>query len=287
MVPFNFAYGPPVVNTLSPSQSNALVGNSVSILGRNFGPWASPATVRIGGLPCKGAIWQDDGKLTCTTRPDTVGAKNISVLVANRAQPVFYYELDGGPPAYPAERLELRCPSNSMGLNGEFCTKCQGYDPANPTMVGVQGALCPGGELDTDLVTARPGWWRYNSTSASQCQPNQVGRALHPTTNPSVTDPGCPVFVQCVPSSACLENNVCAGEGSGCASSASASNLSSVLGGSIGGTLAVLSLAAAAAAVIYRLRRDAKRKLLVQLPAGASTTVAVQSPLAIAKRRSK
>ena len=227
--PFLFAYDPPVLEVVAPSRIDASAGQGIDLQGHNFGPSYYPATVLIGGLPCVSsdaqfavdhpadfgvsARWLGDGLIHCTTQADTVGQKNVSLLAANRTVPLFRYEVEAG-----INLVELRCPKGAMGLRGELCATCG----AGAGMVN--GALCPGAEMDTDLATALPGWWRFNSSTALQCASAlQAGRISSP--NPSwgwaapnpatglaaVPDPGCPVFVACEPLDSCLGANVCSG----------------------------------------------------------------------------
>ena len=211
-----FAYDPPIVAQVQPNRPNAVKGEGIKLLGHNFGGSLMPVTVLIGGQPCLDAAWASDNFVTCATQPDTVGLKNVSVLAANRTVPVFFYEEENG-----QSLVDFRCPANSMGLRGELCTPCQGFDPTSQS-VGVQGANCPGGELDVDLAVSLPGWWRFNSSTALQCasalqegriaspNPSWGWAALNPATGlVAVPDPGCPVFVACEPFDSCLGANVC------------------------------------------------------------------------------
>ena len=231
--PFLFAYDPPVLEVVAPSRVDAGMGQGIDLQGHNFGPSYFPATVLIGGLPCVSsdaqfavdhpadfdvsARWLGDGLIHCTTQPDTVGQKNVSLLAANRTVPLFRFEVEAG-----ITLVELRCPKGSMGLRGELCADCG-------TGAGmVNGASCPGAEMDTDLVTALPGFWRFNSSTPSQCASAlQAGRvsspnpawgwaAIDPSTGAAaVADPGCPVFVACEPAESCLGKNACAAQYTG------------------------------------------------------------------------
>ena len=218
--PFLFAYDAPVLKVIAPSRVDASMGQGIDLQGHNFGPSYFPATVLIGGLPCVSsdtqfaidhpadagvlARWQGDGIISCTTQPDTVGQKNVTLLAANRTTPLFSYEVEAG-----ISLVELRCPKGATGLRGELCATCG-------TGAGeVNGANCPGAEMDVDLITSLPGWWRFNSSTERQCASAlQVGRITSP--NPSwrwaaagLADPGCPVFVACEPAESCLGKNRC------------------------------------------------------------------------------
>jgi hypothetical protein len=57
------------------------------------------------------ARWQGDGIISCTTQPDTVGQKNVTLLAANRTTPLFSYEVEAG-----ISLVELRCPKGATGL---------------------------------------------------------------------------------------------------------------------------------------------------------------------------
>ena len=199
-----FSYDPPVITNVIPNIPNAAGGDSIEIDGHNFGPTNSPVSVTIGGIPCLGASWYNDALLKCTTQSDTVGPKNMSVLAANRTTPFVWYEEQG--------MIEYRCESGSYGLIGEYCVEC-GVLPGQQ-----EGAFCPGNELYEDLVVSLPGWWRYNSTTPSLCNPLRVDRIL---TNAAYG--GCPVFIACEPTDSCLGANICAEEYTGdrCASCAS------------------------------------------------------------------
>lgn len=61
----------------------------MTFTGSNFGISRGPVSIVVGGLPCDGASWLNDGAITCTLRPDVVGAKNVTILAANRSGPVF------------------------------------------------------------------------------------------------------------------------------------------------------------------------------------------------------
>ena len=84
-----FRYDPPVISGFPALPPNAAAGGALTISGRNFGFTATPVQVTVGGLPCDGAAWGNDARLTCTLRADVVGTKNVSILAANRTVPVF------------------------------------------------------------------------------------------------------------------------------------------------------------------------------------------------------
>ena len=109
---------------------------------------------------------------------DVVGAKNVSITVADRTTPTVFYDV---------ENLVALCPNGYYGMWGENCTKCR------------MGALCPGGETFADLVTSLPGYWRQNVTVPnSACSSMTFDRAQ------------CPIFLGCSPADACTGSNKCA-----------------------------------------------------------------------------
>jgi len=214
-----FSYDPPIVRGVTPNRPNAINGEYIEISGHNFGPFDSPVSVMIGGLPCGGftrpnceencqvapAKWLNDGRISCTAQPDVVGIKNVSIIAANRSTPAFYYESEEG-----QINVEFRCPKDSTGVRGEFCAPC--FVARSSTDVNtdgsITGAFCPGNELEFDLAVSLPGFWRFNSTEAVQCASKiHEQRALKPRTD--IPDPGCPVFVACEPFESCLGKNKC------------------------------------------------------------------------------
>ncbi len=193
-----FAYDPPVIEAIVPNPADAAEGEAISLRGFNMGPLEAPVIVTISGRECREPTWLNDRLLRCITQPDTVGRKNVTVLAANRTTPFVWYEPEG--------KLEFRCKRGFYGLQGETCVECG----MNVDAGQQAGAKCPGSELEVDLVTSLPGWWRFNSTEPVQCHPRRTHRALD-----STRSPGCPVFVACEPPESCLGANQCAGEYAG------------------------------------------------------------------------
>jgi hypothetical protein len=205
----NYAYDPPTVGSIMPNRADAGVGQAIEIHGHNFGPIENPVTIVVGGKPCLTrtrdedglelpplpARWISDDFLKCSTVPDVVGPKNLTILAANRSEPIVWLEIENF--------IELRCTKGFYGLRDEVCLEC-GNEPGQQP-----GAKCPGGELDDDLAVSLPGWYRFNTTETAQCNPLRAQRALP-------GGPGCPVFVACEPLESCLGANRCAVQYSNC-----------------------------------------------------------------------
>jgi sugar lactone lactonase YvrE len=205
----NYAYDPPTVGSIMPNRADAGVGQAIEIHGHNFGPIENPVTIVVGGKPCLTrtsdedglelpplpARWISDDFLKCSTVPDVVGPKNLTILAANRSEPIVWLEIENF--------IELRCTKGFYGLRDEVCLEC-GNEPGQQP-----GAKCPGGELDDDLAVSLPGWYRFNTTETAQCDPLRAHRALP-------GGPGCPVFVACEPLESCLGANRCAVQYSNC-----------------------------------------------------------------------
>jgi hypothetical protein len=205
----NYAYDPPTVGSIMPNRADAGVGQAIEIHGHNFGPIENPVTIVVGGKPCLTrtsdadglelpplpARWISDDFLKCSTVPDVVGPKNLTILAANRSEPIVWLEIENF--------IELRCTKGFYGLRDEICLEC-GNEPGQQP-----GAKCPGGELDDDLAVSLPGWYRFNTTETAQCNPLRAHRALP-------GGPGCPVFVACEPLESCLGANRCAVQYSNC-----------------------------------------------------------------------
>jgi hypothetical protein len=205
----NYAYDPPTVGSIMPNRADAGVGQAIEIHGHNFGPIENPVVIVVGGKPCLTrtsdedglelpplpARWISDDFLKCSTVPDVVGPKNLTILAANRSEPIVWLEIENF--------IELRCTKGFYGLRDEVCLEC-GNEPGQQP-----GAKCPGGELDDDLAVSLPGWYRFNTTETAQCNPLRAQRALP-------GGPGCPVFVACEPLESCLGANRCAVQYSNC-----------------------------------------------------------------------
>jgi hypothetical protein len=197
-----FAYDPPVVVNVLPNVADAAIGQNVQINGHNFGPYATPVDITVGGLKCLDAEWINDAALKCNVQSDTVGRKNMTIKAANQSSPQVYYEVD--------RIIELRCTQDFYGVAGEYCLPC--YTASNTLPVcgdlvtfpcQVQGAKCPGGERDFDLTVSLSGFWRFNVSDIAQCHPLRVNRV-------SEGGPGCPIFSACEPAESCLGANRCA-----------------------------------------------------------------------------
>jgi hypothetical protein len=197
-----YSYDPPVIVNIVPNRVDAGRGEVLQVNGHNFGPIDFPVTVTIGGLPCNQAIWLNDGALSCASTADTVGPKNLTVFAANRTDATIFYAEEN--------YVELRCPKYYYGVKDEYCLPCFQADSELPICgdlvtfpCQVIGADCPGSEMNFDLVTSLPGYWRYNVSDPILCDPLRKHRAL-----PGA--PGCPLFVACEPEESCLGRNLCA-----------------------------------------------------------------------------
>ena len=94
----NFAYLPPVVSSISPSNGTTLGGDWVTITGRNFGVYNAATgegapTVMIGGRACTAVTQISHGELTCRSPAGT--GVNRDVVVTAKLQsgsaPTFSY----------------------------------------------------------------------------------------------------------------------------------------------------------------------------------------------------
>jgi hypothetical protein len=181
-----FAYDPPVVTAVTPNVPDGAGGETLIIQGANFGGIPAPVNITIGGLACTGATWVNDSVLTCVSPRSAVGPKTVELTAAARAAPAVW--------GADEEVVVVMCKSGAYGLRGEMCIPCAEEEP---------GAACPGAELDTDRVTARPGFFRRDvlssSSGAAACHPLRRG-----------IREACPVFLPCEPPAACLGANVCA-----------------------------------------------------------------------------
>jgi hypothetical protein len=188
-----FTYDPPIVTVISPNTPDALGRQSMTLRGKNFGFESTPLLITVDDVPCTTSEWLNDGQLSCLPPAEVVGAKNFSIVVANRTTPYTFFDVE--------EALVYQCVKDEYGLDGEVCLKCP------------QGATCPGGERFVDRVNATAGFWRLNKTvddslAVMFCDaPRRQTRAV------------CPVFLPCGPPEACLQDNVCADgyEGERCA----------------------------------------------------------------------
>lgn len=160
----------------------------LGVKGTNFGDVPTPTTLLINDLPCDGVDFKGSDYLFCNPTNDVVGAKNVSILIANRTEPGLLYDVE--------EELVYVCKKDYYGLEGEDCQPCP------------QGGACPGDERFVDLLTATAGFWRINASIAPVLSEDatlfcelsrQVSRAAV----------GCPVIQPCEPVEACLANNIC------------------------------------------------------------------------------
>jgi hypothetical protein len=188
-----FSYDPPVVSGISPNTPDAMGTQSVTIRGKNFGVTKTDLFITINDVACYDQQWLNDGLLSCHTPAEIVGAKNVSILVANRTTPYTYYDVE--------EALVYECAPSFYGLDGEVCLPC------------MQGGKCPGSERFIDMVNATAGFWRINA-SVDSVQAQQFCDAPR-----RLTREACPAMLVCGPPDACLANNICADgyEGEACA----------------------------------------------------------------------
>jgi len=177
-----FAYDAPFIDSIIPNVPDATGIETLRIRGYNFGYEATPLALQLGGKPCEVAEWSNDAQLNCKPEADTVGPKNVSVLVANRTQPYVWYAEE--------RKVIFQCRKDFSGLVDEWCINCE---------TELVGAVCPGGELEVDLMTSDVGFWREDiPTPDPKCHPLRQGRAK------------CPTFLPCEPTWSCLGNNTCA-----------------------------------------------------------------------------
>jgi len=182
-----YAYDPPEISQISPNVPDAFgpLDQRIEFRGINFGFEPTLTLISLGGLACREPTWLNDNLLNCQPPADTVGPKNMSILVANRTEPYIWYTEE--------EMIIFKCTKGYSGMLGEYCVDCE----TEPTF---RGSFCPGGELDWDKVVSAKGWWRTNVTQdkESQCHPLRVHRAA------------CPIFQPCEPVESCLGSNKCA-----------------------------------------------------------------------------
>lgn len=156
--------------------------------GSNFGDVPTPTTLLINDLECGGVDFKGSDYLFCNPQNDVVGAKNVSILIANRTEPGLLFDVE--------EELIYVCKKDFYGLEGEDCQACP------------QGGACPGDERYADLLRATAGFWRINATVLPALSEEatlfcELSRQL------SRAAIGCPVIQPCEPVEACLGNNIC------------------------------------------------------------------------------
>jgi hypothetical protein len=153
----------------------------VAFRGKNFGWDISAIAIHINELVCASPEWLSDSQIRCTPRADVVGAKNLTLIMADRLLPVRFFDFE--------EMYVSECKYNFYGLWGEQCVSC------------MRGGLCPGSEQIIDLVRSLPGFWRENLTVPDpKCSKLRWNRMEH----------GCPYLSACEPTWSCLGNNECA-----------------------------------------------------------------------------
>jgi len=149
-------YRPPRIRQLTPANTSAAGGGSVTILGEGFGSvcpanapacagprkdpccrshevaasLAGPAAEGGGGVACAEVTWTSDSSLTCTTAPSTISRAAALVRVAGQS-------VEGGAVAFPdalvfysnckPAALGLVCPSGDCRRDCSACCKrdCQ------------------------------------------------------------------------------------------------------------------------------------------------------------------
>lgn len=179
-----FSFDPPVISSIYPNMPNGF-GQRIVLSGYNFGTTRSVAEVFIDKEQCLNATWVSDATLECNAVAGSVGSKSLSILVANRLSPFVWSSRE--------QLIIYTCMKGSYGMNGESCINCETEEV---------GANCPGGENLVDLVTAKPGYYRFNISNVSDAS---IG--CHPVRRADRA--ACPVFVACEPKASCLGANAC------------------------------------------------------------------------------
>lgn len=216
-----YSYFPPDITSSDPgtvSQGRDYInakGQSISIYGTNLGGSQSWVSINFTGITTKGvsvikscsnAKWvsgatnYNDGfpYLTCVMPSDIVGAKNMTIHVADQTvnvpvlnniqNSIFVsscqteYDSDYNPTTYYGLRYYH-----------EFCLECP------------YGALCKPDEYETD-PKADAGFWLTYYDVNSEDGTSQCDKFRRP---PLSTRTECPVFLGCAPSEACLGSNTC------------------------------------------------------------------------------
>lgn len=189
-----FSYDPPIVSQAVPNRPDAS-GERIQFQGKNFGWEKRPVEVFIGGVACQNAEWLNDATVECDAPSAPAGLKNITVLAANRSEPVFIASYESV--------LSYECKFGSYGIFGEECLSCEEH---------ARGAVCEGGEDFFDLIRADEGWWRFNvSADHEDCHElRRSTRRAYVDAESGDRVEWCPSFRPCEPTWACVGNNTCA-----------------------------------------------------------------------------
>jgi hypothetical protein len=143
-----YSYYPPVIKLITPSSANAL-GDSMEIMGEEFGSEASLVFIAMGNMTCTDASLSfrtysggSTAVLQCKTGTTTVGSTDLFVEVAT--QRATWDDQEFG-------SFEFSCKLDHYGNVDEHCVECF-KDPFS----GVYVADCPGGRMDP---VALAGWY--------------------------------------------------------------------------------------------------------------------------------
>ncbi len=196
-----FSYDPPSIDYVTPFPPDAN-GQELTFIGSNLadedGNIADGGPViMIGGKPC--ILVVDDltaDRFTCKSSEDTVGPKNISLIVGGQ---VFFVsdnktENDGKTNFF----FEAYCQAGAItadgtgfyGSTGELCVQCP------------QGGVCTDKPFMEPVSVA--GWWRMMEPTYTNGVKNR--RCAEEIVDKRRT---CPVMVPCEPKDSCLGKNLC------------------------------------------------------------------------------
>ena len=194
----NMSYDSPLVTFLHLSRGGDAMGSeTIKIFGKNFGPFRASAEVFIDhSVSCADAVWLADDPLInydpyiqCITKPMKVGVHNLSLSVNG----IF---------STSRSLLQVFCKRGYFGSDQEYCSSCG--------VSSISGMICD--QDNMYLPVSMPGFYITMDT---------VPSILCPPESQSMRD-RCPASVACMPSHACIGDNLCSAAYSGerCASCA-------------------------------------------------------------------
>lgn len=186
---FMFSYQPARIYAGRPNTPDAEGQHNQEFLGVNFGMEATPVRILVGGRECPGATWLNDNAVRCNLGRDVVGAKNVSITVANQTNFFGRYDVSGALYSNAATPLifETECKRLFYGRNNELCLECP-----------MQSATCLASREYPEPYS-NPGWWQSALvTPNSLCSVERLRRDT------------CPFWVPCEPKVSCVGNNTCA-----------------------------------------------------------------------------
>eukprot|EP00163_Fabomonas_tropica_P022290 TRINITY_DN3888_c0_g1_i1.p1 TRINITY_DN3888_c0_g1~~TRINITY_DN3888_c0_g1_i1.p1 ORF type:complete len:4143 (-),score=879.03 TRINITY_DN3888_c0_g1_i1:311-12364(-) len=147
-----FGYAPPIISTAS---FGPAVGGTVTIRGKNFGPYDNPITINLDGGACLTPTWVSDTLVTCDVVPGTGGGKTAEVIVAGQ------WNVDAGTNTYFSYALpEISTVSSVFSKTGGVITivgrHFASVDPSPTITVGGSACTVPTWISDTELTCVQP-----------------------------------------------------------------------------------------------------------------------------------